>query len=269
MEKLLEIIQTFDLVGIAFRLLGAILILILGLKLVAVIVRLISKNKGFLQLDASVQSFLKSFMSIILKAVVAFTAIGTLGIPMTSFITLLGTAGVAVGLALQGGLSNIAGGIIVLLFKPYSIGDFIEYGGSSGTVSDINIFHTKLTTLDNKEVVIPNGSIANGQLTNYSKNPTRRVDLTFSTSYSADIQKVNDILLGLAEKHELTLKDPAPFAALSAHGESALTFVLRVWVKAEDYWTVNFDLLKDVKQAFDENGIEIPYPQLDVHVNNK
>ncbi len=269
MEKLLEIIQTFDLVGIAFRLVGAILILIIGLKLASFIVKLIAASKGFSQLDPAIQSFSKSFIGIILKAVVIFTAVGTLGIPMASFITLLGTAGVAVGLSLQGGLSNIAGGIIVLLFKPYGIGDFIEFGGNSGSVSEINIFHTKLTTVDNKEVVIPNGSIANGQLTNYSKNPTRRVDLTFSTSYNADIQKVTDILLGLAEKHALTLKDPAPFAALSAHGDSALTFVLRVWVKAEDYWTVNFDLLKDVKQAFDENGIEIPYPQLDVHVNNK
>lgn len=267
MEHILEMVKNFDLTGTGIRVIGAILILVVGIKLANLFIKLITKGKEYHKLDMGMQTFLKSFLSVVLKIVIVFTAIATLGIPMTTLVTVLGTAGVAIGLALQGGLSNIAGGMIILFFKPYGVGDFISYAGNSGTVSEINIFHTILETVDNRKIIIPNGTLANGEITNFSANETRRVDLTFGTSYKADISKVEEILKKCAESHEKALKDPAPFASISAHKDSSLEFVLRVWCNSADYWTVYFDLMKNVKEEFDKNGIEIPYPQLDVHLD--
>jgi small conductance mechanosensitive channel len=188
-----------------------------------------------------------------------------IGVPAASLVAVIGSAGLAMGLAVQGGLTNIAGGIIILCFKPFEIGDFVETSSYSGTVVDIGLIYTTINTPDNKRVVIPNGTVSNASVVDYSAYETRRLDLELSVAYDSDIDMVKETLLSLANAHELVLKDPAPFVRLGTHGDSALIFKLRVWVKSADYWTVNFDLLEASKKVFDKRGIEIPFPQLDVH----
>ena len=180
----------------------------------------------------------------------------------------LASCGVAIGLALQGSLSNFAGGLMILFFKPFKVGDFIEASGESGVVTEITVVYTVLTTPDNKRVTIPNGSLTNSVIENYSAEPLRRVDLTFSTDYGCDIDMVKTVIGKLVEEHPLALAEPEPFVRLSAHGDSALTYAVRVWCKSEDYWTVHFDLTESVKKAFDQHDISIPYPQMDVHIKN-
>lgn len=266
MEKAVEKIIE-GLIELGFRLIGLILILVIGFKLVKFVVKIINKIKGFNKLERSVQTFISSFVAIVLKVLVFITALAYIGIPMTSMLTVFGTATLAVGLALQGGLTNMMGGIMLLIFKPFSVGDFIETHTDSGVVEEITIFYTILKTGDNKKVVIPNGPLSNETITNYSSQSKRRLDLDFSVSYTADIDKVRKILMDILKKEELVIKDEEIFARLSNHADSALIFTTRVWVKTEDYWTVKFNLLENVKKAFDKNNIEIPYPQLDVHVN--
>lgn len=264
-NEFLDAFHKTGLVSMGIKLLAAIVILIVGMKLVDFFMKLVKKTSGFTKVDAGVRSFMGSFASIVLKITVAFTAISVLGVPMTSFVTLLGTAGLTVGLALQGGLSNIAGGLTILLFKPFDVGDFITFDGKSGTVSEINVFYTKVVTPDNKVVVFPNGTIANGETVNYSENADRRVDLTFTASYDAEPDRVISVLLDTAHENGAVYTDPEPFAAVSAHGDSAVEYTLRVWCKKDDYWMVYHALMKAVKENFDKNGIEIPYPQIDVH----
>ncbi|MBO5407847.1 MAG: mechanosensitive ion channel [Clostridia bacterium] len=255
-------------VDLAGKLLVSVLVLVLGFKLVKLLTKLLSKSRAFSKLDPNVRSFFNSFLSIALKAVVIITVAGILGIPMASFITILGSMAVAIGLSLQGSLSNIAGGIILLLFKPFSIGEYISVDGVEGTVSEIGLYYTYLKTPDNQKVVIPNAVASNNTLVNVTHQTTRRVDLKFTVGYDSDIEVVKDILLGIADSHAKIIKNPeAPMARLSEHGDSALVFVLRCWCKSEDYWTVRFDLLEQVKVAFDKRGISIPYPQLDVHLD--
>lgn len=261
-EKIIE-----GLVELGFKLIGLILIITIGLKLVKVVVNLLKKINGYGKLDKSVQTFLISLVNIVLKALVFITALAYVGIPMTSILTVFGTATLAVGLSLQGGLTNMMGGIMILIFKPFSVGDYIETHTDSGTVESITIFYTILKTPDNKKVVIPNGPLSNETVTNYSSQSKRRIDLTFSVSYNSDVEKVKEILMDELQKEELVLKDEDIFARLSSHGDSSLIFTTRVWAKTEDYWTVRFNLLENVKKAFDKNKIEIPYPQLDVHLN--
>ena len=191
-----------------------------------------------------------------------------LGIPTTSFVTALASCGVAIGLALQGALGNLAGGIMILVFKPFRVGDYITTASSSGTVSNITIMYTMLKTPDNKVITIPNGTLTNSVIENYSASDERRVDLVFTTSYDCDIDKVKTVLLDAVKKHERILKNPEPFARLTKHGDSALEYTVRVWCKAADYWDVNFDLIETVKKDFDANGISIPYPQMDIHIDN-
>lgn len=261
-EKIIE-----GLVELGFKLIGLILILTIGLKIVKLIVNLLKKINGYSKLDKSVQTFIISLATIVLKTLVFITALAYVGIPMTSILTVFGTATLAVGLSLQGGLTNMMGGIMILIFKPFSVGDYIETHTDSGTVESITIFYTILKTPDNKKVVIPNGPLSNETVTNYSSQSKRRIDLTFSVSYNSDVEKVKEILMDELQKEELVLKDEDIFARLSSHGDSALIFTTRVWAKTEDYWTVRFNLLENVKKAFDKNKIEIPYPQLDVHLN--
>ena len=176
-----------------------------------------------------------------------------------------GVSSLAIGLALQGSLANIAGGFVLVIAKPFAIGDFIISGDISGTVEEIGIFHTKIITIDNKRIVVPNSTISNATLVNATAMKTRRVDLTFTASYDNDIDKVERVLTEVCRAHRLVLDDPAPFARLSAHKDSALEYTVRAWCNTDDYWTVYFDLFRDVKNAFDKNGISIPYPQVDVH----
>lgn len=255
--------------GLALKILLAIVILVVGIIVSKCIVKLIFKLKLVKKLDDGVESFLKGFLKVILYIVVFMISAGTVGISMTSLVTLLASFGAAIALALQGGLGNLAGGIMILIFKPFKVEDYIEAEGCAGTVKAITIFYTVLTTPDNKTVSLPNGALTNSPITNYSTEDIRRVDFTFSVDYSSDIEKVKRILIENASAHELVLPDPAPFARLMTQNTSSLDFVLRVWVKKADYWTVKFDLTESTKKTFDENGIEIPFQQLDVHFDDK
>ena len=194
-----------------------------------------------------------------MKALVVITALAYIGIPMTSMLTVFGTATLAFGLALQGGLTNMMGGLMLLIFKPFKVGEFIETHSDSGIVEEITIFYTILKTGDNKKIVIPNGPLSNETIINYSACEKRRLDLNFSVSYDSDIDKVKKILLDTLNEEELVLKDEEIFARLSSHGDSALVFTTRVWVKTVDYWAANFNLQENIKKALDRNKIEIPY----------
>lgn len=265
MEKAVEKIID-GLVDLGFKTIGLILILMIGFKLVKMLIRFLDKSKGFNKLEKSIRSFILSFISIVLKILVFITAFAYVGVPMTSMLTVFGTATLAVGLALQGGLTNMVGGILLLAFKPFKIGDYIETHTDSGTVDEMTIFYTVLKTPDNKKIVIPNGPLSNETITNYSSLEKRRLDLDFSVSYNADIDKVKEILQDTIAKEAFVLKDENVFVRLSSHGDSALIFTVRVWVKTENYWDLKFNLEENVKKAFDMNNIEIPYPQLDVHL---
>lgn len=250
------------------RLIGAFLILIIGFKLSKWLMKLLKKTHVFEKMDAGVATFIISLLSIVLKIMVVLSAVAVLGVPMTNFVALLASAGVAIGASLQGSLSNLAGGIMILLFKPFKVGDYIDSAQGSGTVTEVTILYTILTTPDNRRIVIPNGAISNEAVTNYSYHDTRRLDIAVSVSYDSDIEVVKELLLETAKEHSMVLNEPAePFCRLTEHGESSLNFALRVWVKNADYWQVNFDLRENIKKALDEKGIEIPYPQIDVHLD--
>lgn len=250
------------------KLLEALVLLVVGLKLVKWLKKWLKESPKLDKLDSGLRSFLVSFSSIILYALLIIVIASILGIPATSFITILASCGVAVGLALQGSLSNFAGGLMILFFKPFKVGDFIEASGETGIVQEITVVYTVLLTLDNKRVTIPNGGLTNSVIKNYSSEELRRVDLTFNVAYGSDVEQVKKLIADLAAAHPLALKEPAPFVRLSAHGDSALTFTTRVWCKNADYWDVYFDLTEGVKKAFDQKGIQIPFPQMDVHVKN-
>ena len=254
---------------VGLKIIFGLLVLFIGMKIAKWAVKLVSKGRAFSKLDKSVQSFLLSFIKIILYALVIASAAIIWGIPTTSFLTIFTSAGVAVGLALQGALSNFAGGLMILVFKPFRVGDFIENGSVMGTVNEITIIYTIVHTTDNKVVTIPNGTLTNSNVINYSALPLRRVDIRFSAGYSDDIDKVKKVLMGVAEAHEKILKDPAPFVRLVAQGVSSLDYTFRVWCNGADYWDVYFDMMENVKKAFDENGICIPFQQVDVHVFEK
>ena len=251
------------------RLLISLIVLIIGRLLIKWVHKLMTKSKFAEKNDKTVTTVLSHFISAALYVLLVVIIIGILGIPTASVITVIASAGVAIGLALQGALSNIAGGIMILVLRPFRVGDFIEVAGRSGSVTDIGIFYTTLTTGDHKVITIPNGTVMASEIVNTSVKDTRRVDLVFGVAYGSDVDKVKSILLEEAGKHPLTLDDPAPFARLTAQNESSLDFTLRVWVNAKDYWTVNFDLLENLNARFEAEGIEIPFNTLDVHVINQ
>ncbi|MBQ9759735.1 MAG: mechanosensitive ion channel [Clostridia bacterium] len=252
--------------NIALKLLAAVLVLIIGRIVIKWAVKLIKKSKFAQKTDETVMRVLLNFVNAGLYVVLIVSIIGILGVPMASVIAVIASAGVAIGLALQGALSNLAGGIMIMILRPFHIGNFVDIGGNSGTVKDVGIFYTVLNTTDNKVITIPNGTVMGEEIINYSSNDTRRVDLVFSVAYGTDVEKVKNLLLEAARAHELVLDDPAPFARLTKQNESSLDFTLRVWVKNDDYWTVNFDLLEAINDHFIEEDIEIPFNQLDVHI---
>lgn len=264
MTKLLSMLEEFA-VTYGGKLLIAVILLIIGFKLVNVCNKKLVNSKPMGKLEISTRRFIGNITGIAFKVIIGITALAILGVPMTSIITVIGSCGLAIGLALQGSLANIAGGFILLILKPFQTGDFISMGDVAGTVDEIGIFHTKVLTVDNRRVIVPNSTISNATLVNVSAQKERRVDLTFNASYNDDINKVEGVLLRVCEKNAKVLNTPAPFARLSAHKDSALEYTLRAWCKTEDYWDVYFDLIKEVKLAFDENGISVPYPQVDVH----
>ncbi|MBQ7542609.1 MAG: mechanosensitive ion channel family protein [Clostridia bacterium] len=260
-DKLYDVVTTYGM-----RLILAILLLIVGYKLVGWIIRAYKKSKVYARLDPTVRSFLKSVISITLKLLVIVSAAALMGVPMSSMIALVTSAGLTIGLALQGGLSNIAGGFVIMVFKPFAVGDYICFSQYEGTVKSISIFYTKIITLDNRQIMIPNSMVSNDALINNSAMHTRRVDLNFSVSYDSDLDQVRDVILRAAADDPDVRSEPAPAALLMKQDSSALVFCCRVFCKTEKYWDVYFRLNEAVKRAFDENGISIPYPQMDVHM---
>ena len=250
------------------RLLIALLILFVSFKVINVIARKIEKKGDKDKYDKTVMRTLAYIFRLGLKVAIGICLVGYVGIDTSGLTALVASFGVCIGLAVNGALSNLAGGVLILVTRPFKIDDFIEAQGYSGTVEDIHMVTTKIRTADNKVVYIPNGALSSGSIVNYSVKDTRRVDFTFSIGYGDDFEKAKSIVLDVCNSHELVLKDPAPMVRVSGHGASSINIVTRVWVKSGDYWTVNFDVLEAVKTAFDKNGIEIPYNQLDVHVKN-
>ncbi len=253
-------------VDFVLKIIGALLVLLIGFKVISVLESKLKKPHKFSKLDPSVKTFMISFMTIALKILVVIIVLSIVGVPMASLVTVVGSCAVAIGLALQGGLSNIAGGLMILIFKPFKVGDYISTNGMDGTVKAITMFYTTITTVDNKVIQLPNGNLSNSNIINYSANEKRRVDIDLSVSYNSDIDKVKKIINNVIEKQELILDDEEKFVRLRLHADSALIFTLRVWTKTEDYWTVYFDLMEQIKKEFDKNKIEIPYNQLDVHM---
>ena len=231
--------------------------------------RVVKTLTGVLQkrkADAMLTGFLSSLASTLLRILLLLSVAGMIGIETTSFIALIGAAGLAVGLALQGSLANFAGGVLILFLRPFRAGDFIEAQGISGTVESILIFHTVLRTGDNKTIIMPNGSLSNGSITNYSSKPTRRVDINVGIGYEDDFKKAREILLGLAAADERVLKDPAAVVYMTSLGDNSVNMSLRMWTKTADFWGVFFEVQEKMKEAFDREGISFPYPQRTVHI---
>jgi small conductance mechanosensitive channel len=264
-DKYLDIIMNW-LSVYSLKIVAAILVLIIGKwlsrKISKVLSIVLEKNK----VDATLVGFLANITYYALLIMVIIAAAGQLGINTTSFLTIVGAAGLAVGLALKDSLSNFASGVMLILFRPFHVGDFVTAGGVTGKVEQITIFTTVLNTPDNQRVIVPNGAITSDVITNVNANPTRRVDMVFGIGYDDDIAKAKKILTELLDADERILKDPAPMVALSELADSSVNFVVRPWVKAENYWGVYFDMHEKVKLTFDDAGISIPYPQQDVHL---
>ena len=248
--------------------LKALLVFIVGRFLVSMLNKLAAKMMDKRHLDVSIKTFVKSLVNILLTILLIISVVGALGVETTSFAALLASAGVAVGMALSGNLQNFAGGLIVLLFKPYKVGDWIESQGVSGTVKEIQIFHTILTTGDNKVIYIPNGAMSSGVVTNYNTQTTRRVEWIVGVDYGEDYNKVQQIVRDILTADKRILTDPAPFIALHALDASSVNVVARVWVNTADYWGVYFDINKTIYETFNEKGINFPFPQLTVHQGN-
>lgn len=244
-----------------------ILILIVGRLIVKLIIKMVRKILERTEADPGVSGFIQSLLKFSLYIVLIVIIAGAIGIPTASLIAVLGSAGLAVGLALQGSLSNFAGGVLILLLKPFRIGDFIDTSSGAGTVTSIDIFYTKLCTPDNRVIVIPNGTLSNSSITNVTKEVTRRIDLTIPVSYQDDIVKVKNLLQGLADELSDKLIPEQPVDIwINNFGSDAVEFTYRLWVKAEDYWPVRAVVMERVKTIFDKNGVSIPFSQLDVHI---
>ncbi|MGL4740604.1 MAG: mechanosensitive ion channel family protein [Sarcina sp.] len=252
------------------KLVIAIIILIIGWKVINKFIKQSMKILRSRAFDETVARFLETAGGIGLKIVLIITLLGYIGVNLAGLAALLASAGLAVGLALQGSLSNLAGGVIILVLRPFKVGDYIQTAsGQAGTVLKIQIFYTHLLTGDNKEVMIPNGKLANESVTNYSSQDMRRVDLVFGIGYDDNIIQAKNILFDIVRNHKLIVNHPEPFIAVSEQAASSINFVVRAWCNNSDYWTVHFDLLEQVKLKFDEVGINIPYNQVDVHIKNK
>lgn len=246
-------------------LLGAIIIYIVGRFIIKQVGRLLARILEKRKLEISVQTFLRSLVSILLNLILAFAIVSRLGVETTSFAALLASAGVAIGMALSGNLSNFAGGLIILVFKPFKVGDYIEGQNANGTVREIQIFHTILTTVDNKVIYVPNGALSSNAITNYSKQETRRAEWVFGVEYGEDFEKVKAVLQRIIDADPRILKDPAPMIALGVLSASSVDIKVRAWAKTADYWDVYFDMNKIVYDTFNKEGIGFPFPQLTVH----
>ncbi len=249
-----------------------------GLKVVAAIIifvvgkwavgRITKFAKNFMEkakVDKTLVEFVESLVYFLLLMVVVLASLNILGINTTSFLAILGAAGLAIGLALQGSFSNIGAAVLIIIFRPFKVGDFVEAGGASGTVEDVNLFSTIIAPVDNRTIIVPNSKIIGGNIINYSKKENRRVDHVFGIGYEDDLKLAKETLMEMMISDERVLKDPAPFVAVSELGDSSVNFTTRAWVKSADYWDVYFEQIEKVKLTFDEKGISIPFPQMDVH----
>lgn len=269
-QKILEILESLIPTALQYSkmLVVAILMLVIGFWIIKKAVKGLKKIMSSKKIDNTLAPFIISLADIALKTLLIVSTISYVGIPMTSFVAILGAAGLAIGMAFSGTLQNFAGGVIILVFKPFKVGDFIEAQGYSGTVKEIQIFTTILTTGDNKTIIIPNGGLSTGSLTNYSTQATRRVDFTFGIGYNDDIDKAYAAIKAVIDRNDKIKKDPAPFMAVSNLGASSVDIVCRLWVDSADYWTVYFYMNENVKKEFDAQNISIPYPQQDIHIYN-
>lgn len=256
-EKLVSFLPTIFL---------AVLIFIIGTLLNKIVLKILTRGLKKSKLDKTVHGFLRSMVRVVLYAFTLIITLSILQIPMSSIIAVIGAAGLAVGLALQDSLSNIAGGFILLFAKPFKVGDYIEVNGISGVVDDITILSTKITTADNKVIFIQNGTVSSATIVNYTQEERRRVDFSFGISYDNDFRKAITIIQNVVDKHNLILKEPEPTIRLNELAQSSMNIITRVWVNSNDYWTVYYDIIEQVKLEFDMNNIIVPYNQLDVHV---
>ncbi len=263
-DQLIEQVTTTG-IEMGKSILFAIVLAVAGRYVIKFINKMVARMLERRNVEPTVQSFLKSFVNITLIILLIIMVVGTLGVNTTSLAALLASAGLAVGMALSGNLQNLAGGIILLFLKPFKVGDFIEAQGVSGTVMAIQIFHTILTTPDNKELFIPNGALSSGNITNYTKNDLRRVDFSIGVEYGTEVDKVKQVTLDLLKQDSRIMQDPVPLIAVKELGDNGVIFVIRVWAKASDYWGVFFDTNERIYAEYNKQGIGFPFPQIQVH----
>ena len=264
-EWLPDLVKTY-VVPLGLKILAAIVVLVLGRWVIKLIKKWMANGLMSRHGDATLHSFLSNLVSVVLYFFLIMAIVGILGINTSSLVALLASAGLAVGMSLGGTLQNFAGGVLIIMFRPFKVGDFIAAQGMEGKVSEIQIFNTHLLTMDNKEVILPNGALATGVMTNYSKQVTRRVDWVYSISYGDDYDKAKSVLRGLCDKDQRILKSPEPFIELGKLNDSSVDITLRVWVNSADYWAVYFSMNEKVYKAFAEEELHIPFPQMDVHI---
>jgi small conductance mechanosensitive channel len=269
MEEITNIVDWIKEAGLEYglKLIGAIVALLVGLWVIGTLTRFMARMMKKRDMDPSLTSFFRSLVNILLKVALVISIAGMVGIEMTSFIAILGAAGLALGLALSGTLQNFAGGVMLLIFKPFKVGDVVEAQGYTGKIKEIRIFNTIMLTPDNRTIIIPNSGLSTGSITNFSTEPQRRVDMTFGIGYGDDTDKGKEVIMKLIEADERILKDPEPFVAVSELADSSVNFVVRVWVMAENYWGVYFDMQEKIYKTFNNEGLNIPFPQMDVHVH--
>jgi small conductance mechanosensitive channel len=270
MEELNEIWKLIyvKVIDKAFDIIIACAILIIGFKVIKILMKMFKKFLIKIKIDESLYKYLINISEAILKVLLLVVLVKQIGIDTAPLVAVLGTAGLAIGLALQGSLSNFAGGVLILLFKPFKVGDFIEAQGYQGSVNEISIFYTRLNTVDNKRIIIPNGNLSNSSCINYSANDKRRVDITFSVGYESDITKVKEVIKSVVGEHKLILNEPEPVVRMIKHDESSINFTTRVWCNTSDYWDIYFDLMEQVKIEFDKEKINIPYPHMNITMIN-
>lgn len=266
----LKEILNFSVAGVTVNMvLHAIILLVICLAVVKILMGVVTRVLEKSKLERSLHTFVRTVIKVVLLFLTVVIVAGALGIPVTSLIAVLSVAGLAVSLAIQNSLSNVAGGIQVLGSKPFVVGDYVEAGGVSGTVTDVGIFYTRINTVDNKLIQVPNSQIANEKIINYTAEKERRVDLTFTTSYDAPVEAVKKAIEEVMGSHPLVQVTPEPFVRVSNYGDSAIEYTVRAWCATDDYWTVYFDLMEQVKAAFDKANIEMTYPHLNVHMMEK
>ncbi len=251
------------------KILSALLIFIIGKWAVHKLTQLTKKLMQKAKIDRTLVEFAESLIYFVLLLMVVLASLNALGINTTSFLAVFGAASLAIGLALQGSLANVGAAVLIIIFRPFKVGDFVQAGGATGTVEDVNLFSTVIAPVDNRTIIVPNASIIGGNITNFSKKAQRRVDHVFGIGYDDDLKLAKETLMEIIKADSRILSDPAPFVAVSELGDNSVNFVFRAWVDTADYWDVHFDTIEKVKLTFDEKGISFPYPQMDVHLNQQ